>query len=309
MKILITGCNGFLGRILAKEFYRLGYLCLNAHRRPLPDVLGIQNTVFVGDINRNTQWEEALVGVDVVIHTAAKVHVFSGGDYDEICEVNTLGVLRIASESARLGVNRFIYISSVNVGLNVDFESLSEINSSRDLFSRAKYEAEKELVKLSKKSGMEIVIIRPPLIYGEGVKANFASLMRFIGQGYPLPFRAIKDNKRSLVSAYNLVDLIRVCIDHPKAANQVFLVSDDDDLSTSQIVALMAKVQVKANVSIPVPIWCFKLVGKVFKKEAVVDLLIGSLQLNIDHTKNMLDWTPPYSVEHGFKLAAGSVLK
>lgn len=123
---------------------------------------------------------------------------------------------------------------------------------------------------------MVIVIIRPPLVYGKGVKANFASLMKLVGKGFPLPFRAINQNKRSLVFVYNLVDLIKVCIDHPKAANQVFLVSDDNDLSTAQMVALMAIVQGKANVSLPVPVWCFKLAGKLFKKEAVVDRMIFS---------------------------------
>ncbi len=176
-----------------------------------------------------------------------------------------------------------------------------------DPYGISKYEAEQQLLELGKETGMEIVIIRPPLVYGKGVKANFYSLMELVDKGFPLPFRSIKNNKRSLVSVYNLVDLIKVCIEHPKAANQVFLASDDHDLSTAEIVALMAKVQGKKNVALPVPLWCFKLVGKFFNKADVVDRLTGSLQLDISHTKNTLNWAPPYSVEHGFKLAAKSL--
>jgi UDP-glucose 4-epimerase len=161
---------------------------------------------------------------------------------------------------------------------------------------------------LGPKTGMEIVIIRPPLVYGEGVKANFASLMKLVGKGFPLPFHSIIHNKRSLVSVYNLVDLIKVCIDHPLAVNQVFLVLDDNDLSTSQIVALMGKVQGKHNLLVPVPVWCSKLAGNLFKKDTVVDRLVRALQLDIEHAKNTLDWVPPYTVEHGFQLAAKKML-
>ena len=151
---------------------------------------------------------------------------------------------------------------------------------------------------------MEIVIIRPPLVYGEGVKANFASLMRLVNKGFPLPFRSINKNKRSLVSVYNLVDLIKVCTGHPNAANQVFLVSDDHDLSTAEMVQLMAKVQGKPNLAFPVPTTLFSIAGSILGKKHVVDRLVGSLQVDITHTKNTLNWAPPYSVEDGFKFSA-----
>ncbi len=182
--------------------------------------------------------------------------------------------------------------------------SAKDMRMPEDPYGISKSEAEQQLLELGEQTGMEIVIIRPPLVYGEGVKANFASLMKLVGKGLPLPFRLINKNKRSLVSVYNLVDLIQVCIEHPNAANKVFLASDDHDLSTAEMVALMAKVQGKPNLAIPVPLWCFKLAGKVFDKQEVIDRLTGSLQLDITHTKNTLNWTPPYTVEDGFNLAA-----
>jgi nucleoside-diphosphate-sugar epimerase len=226
--------------------------------------------------------------------------------------VNTEGTLNLARQAADAGVKRFIFLSSIKVNgestSNRPVFTAFDDRMPEDPYGISKSESEMQLLSLGYETGMEVVIIRSPLVYGEGVKANFASLMKLVSIGLPLPFRAINHNKRSLVSVYNLVDLIKVCIVHPCAANQVFMVSDDNDLSTSQIVALMAKVQGKINLSLPVPVWCFKMAGKIFKKDAVVDRLVGSLQLDIEHTKNTLDWVPPYTVEHGFTLAAKKLL-
>lgn len=241
--------------------------------------------------------------VKTVIHLAGLAHKkFTSEEYED----NYISFKNVIYSAAKANVKRIVYVSSISI-----FEGCRSPKISNDLdpspistSSNYKYKSELLLRELARSEGVEFVIIRPPLVYGEGVKANFASLMRLVGKGLPLPFRAINQNKRSLVSVYNLVDLIKVCIDHPNAANQVFLVSDDDDMSTSRMVALMAKIQGKAIFSLPVPVWCFKLAGKIFKKEAMVDRLVGSLQLDIEHTKNTLDWVPPYSVEHGFALAA-----
>jgi UDP-glucose 4-epimerase len=226
----------------------------------------------------------------------------------EFRQINTEGTLNLARQAFSSGVKRFIYISSIKVnGESTTDTKPFKFDSERkplDPYGISKFEAETQLLSLGKETGMEIVIIRPPLVYGEGVKANFASLMKLVKKGLPLPFIWINKNKRSLVSVYNLCDLIKVCIDHPKAANNVFLVSDDNDLSSAEMIALMSKVQNKANLSLPVPVWLYKLVGKLLSKEDVIDRLTGSLQLDIEHTKNTLDWKPPYSVEHGFKLAA-----
>jgi nucleoside-diphosphate-sugar epimerase len=307
--ILLTGATGFVGKQL--------YPVIIKSHKVLSVVRDKRSSVAFGDcteipeIDKNTQWGDALSGVNCIIHLAARVHImndYSSAPMSEFRSVNTEGTLNLARQSAEAGVKRFIFLSSIKVNGESTTGRLPftafDARSPEDPYGISKSEAEEQLLELGKETGMEIVIIRPPLVYGAGVKANFASLMRLVGRGFPLPFRAINQNKRSLVSVYNLVDLINVCIDHPKAANQVFLVSDDNDMSTACMVALMAKVQGKANLSLPVPVWCFKLAGKLFKKDAVVDRLIGSLQLDIEYTKKTLDWVPPYSVEHGFALAA-----
>lgn len=307
--VLVSGATGFVGSKLVVALLSKCFTTKTIVRR----LVDSDNPCCfsVGNINSKTDYSSAILNTDVVIHLAARVHIMNDSSSDPLSEfraVNTEGTLNLARQAAEAGVKRFIFLSSIKV----NGESTSgrqpftafDVRSPEDAYGQSKSEAEEQLLALGKEMGMEIVIIRPPLVYGEGVKANFASLMHLVGKGLPLPFRAINQNKRSLVSVYNLVDLIKVCIDHPKAANQVFLVSDDNDLSTAQMVDLMAKAQGKANLSIPMPVWCFKLAGKIFKKEAVVDRLVGSLQLDIEHTKNTLDWVPPYSVEHGFALAA-----
>ncbi|WP_417447324.1 UDP-glucose 4-epimerase family protein [Kangiella sp.] len=309
-KVLLSGSTGFVGSSLVKALLMKGDMTVISVVRK--SSLCDNGIVFeIGEINDSTDYSLALREIDIVIHCAARVHIMKDVSIDPLSEfraVNTQGTLNLARQAFCAGVKRFIFLSSIKVNgestsNRAPFSAFDD-RLPEDPYSLSKSEAEEQLLALGKETGMEIVIIRPPLVYGEGVKANFASLMKLVAKGFPLPFRAINQNKRSLVSVYNLLDLIKVCIDHPKAANQVFLASDDNDLSTSQIVALMAKAQGKANLSLPVPVWCFTLVGKLFKKEAVVDRLVGSLQLDIEHTKNTLDWVPPYSVEHGFALAA-----
>ncbi|WP_194442093.1 UDP-glucose 4-epimerase family protein [Pseudoalteromonas simplex] len=305
MKLLITGYSGFVGSSLCKK------LC-NNHQLHLLGRKGSDcGVVFTSNIDANANFSKALTDIDCVIHIAARVHIMNDSSNDPLSEfkaINTHGTVNLAKQAVQAGVKRFIFISSIKVNGesttgNSPFKSTDQ-PAPEDPYGISKAEAELQLLELGKQTGMEIVIIRPPLVYGEGVKANFASLMRLVGKGLPLPFRLITKNKRSLVSVYNLVDLIKECIDHPKAANQVFLVSDDQDLSTAEMVALMAKVQGKPNIGIPVPLWCFKLAGKLLAKQDVIDRLTGSLQLDITHTKNTLNWSPPYSVEHGFNLAA-----
>ena len=309
-RLLVTGYSGFVGNNLAEQLHRSYQLNLLGRKSSR---LG---SVFTHNLDPNSLYSDSLVNVDVVVHCAARVHIMDDTASDPLNEfraVNTHGTLNLAKQAAQAGVKRFIFLSSIKVNgestTNQSPYTALDDSNPEDPYGISKAEAEQKLLDLGKQTGMEIVIIRPPLVYGEGVKANFASLMRFVGKGLPLPFRAIKNNKRSLVSVYNLVDLIKVCIDHPKAANQIFLASDDHDLSTAEMVALMAKVQNKNNFALPVPVWCFKLAGKLLNKSAVIDRLTGSLQLDITHTKNTLDWKPPYSVEHGFKLAAKTSIK
>lgn len=310
MKIAITGSTGFVGKQLISQLPDSE--CLILGRKPL----GAPKTSYsfcefdLSSANDNNLIQP-LCSASVLIHIAARVHVMHETVDDpltEFREVNTLGTLNIAKQAAQAGVKRFIFISSIKVNgestsNRKPFTAL-DAPSPEDPYGISKAEAEIALLELGKQTGMEIVIIRPPLVYGEGVKANFAALLKLVSKGLPLPFRCIAKNKRSMVSVYNLVDLIKTCIDHPSAANQVFLASDDDDISTAQMVALMAKVQGKRNLALPVPVCCFKLLGKLLNKNDVIDRLTGSLQLDITHTKETLAWKPPYSIEHGFTLAA-----
>ena len=307
---LITGANGFLGTILVEQLQKQFSSIKSVVRSVDINEPSNGNVIEIGSINASTDWKKSLVDVDVLVHAAARVHIMSDCSLDPLVkyrETNMLSTINLAKQAAESGVKRFIFISSVKVNgestkPNIPFR-FDDNFVPTDPYALSKYEAEIGLQKIGKQTGMEVVIIRPPLIYGEGVKGNFASLLDLVGKGIPLPFRAIKANRRSLVSVYNLVDLIKVCIEHPNAVNQVFLVSDDDDMSTARMVALMAKVQGKINTSLPTPVFCFKLVGTLLGKSDVVERLVGSLQLDIEHTKSTLDWKPPYSIEHGFLLA------
>ncbi|MBQ4844386.1 SDR family oxidoreductase [Pseudoalteromonas sp. MMG005] len=304
-KVLITGYSGFVGGHLLNTLGNLENVNLLGRSTP-PKC----HEHLKANIDPHSDYSAVLQDVDVIVHIAARVHVMSEAaekPLEEFRFVNTDGTLNLAKQAAVTGVKRFVFLSSIKVNgeSTTEKQAYSALDkpSPEDPYGVSKAEAEEQLLALGKEVGIEVVIIRPPLVYGEGVKANFASLMKLVGKGLPLPFRAINKNKRSLVSVYNLVDLIKVCIDHPNAAGQVFLVSDGEDVSTAEMVAMMAKAQEKPNLCIPIPNWCFKMVGRLFSKEDIVDRLTGSLQVDITHTKNTLSWRPPYSMEHGFRLA------
>ncbi|TMP13898.1 SDR family oxidoreductase [Pseudoalteromonas sp. S2893] len=310
--IALTGYTGFVGSVMLRRLEPDNVLLLG---RKAPSSYPHFNFFDLSD-TQNLDLKSCLRPVNVLIHSAARVHVMNDNAVDPLSEfraINTIGTLKLAEQAAKAGVKRFIFLSSIKVNGEgatgkLPFK-ITDKHAPEDPYGISKSEAEQQLLELGRQTGMEIVIIRPPLVYGEGVKANFASLMKLVDKGFPLPFRLISKNKRSLVSVYNLVDLINVCVGHPDAANQVFLASDDRDLSTAEMVELMAEVQGKPNLAIPVPVWCFKFVGKLLGKQAVIDRLTGSLQLDITHTKKTLNWTPPYSVEDGFKLAAKKLSK
>lgn len=260
--------------------------------------------------------ELPLKNTTVVVHCAARAHVMDDKEAEPLTlyrEVNTAGTVNLAKQAIDSGVKRFIFISSIKVngeGTLVGCPFKTEDNHApEDDYGLSKSEAEKQLVALAKDSSMEVVIIRPTIVYGPGVKANFASLMRLVSKGIPLPFGSITQNKRSLVSINNLVDLIVTCIDHPKAANQVFLVSDDHDVSTAEMVRELAIALDKPTWQLPVPIWCYKLFGKLFGKSDIVDRLTGTLQVDISHTKETLGWKPPQTLQEGFKQTAQAFLQ
>tara|TARA_R110000823_G_scaffold267909_3_gene387894 strand:- start:249 stop:1217 length:969 start_codon:yes stop_codon:yes gene_type:complete len=313
---LITGANGFLGTALVKRL-QTEYSSVKCAVRTLGKNKNSNgNVIEIGSINSTTDWKASLVGVDVIVHTAARVHVMSDeslNPLEEYRETNTFGTINLAKQAVESGVKRFIFISTIKVNgestlLERPFKA-DDPREPQDFYGQSKAEAEEQLLELSEQTGLEVVIIRPPLIYGPGVKANFASLLKLVNRGIPLPFDRISMNARSLISITNLVDLISCCIDHPKAINQVFLASDDHDLSTREIIINMSKALKKTNTMFPIPVLFYRIAGKMFKKEDACDRLIGSLQLDITHTKELLNWIPPQKVEDGFKETVTTFIK
>lgn len=312
MKIMLTGATGFIGSKLIEQLPADDTLLLG---RDKPEGQPSEK-FFRLEINSDTDYSVALSGADVIIHLAARVHVMNdsvSNSLEDYREVNTRGTVNLARQAASIGVKRFVFVSSIKV--NGEGTSQGKLFTSADAhapeddYGLSKAEAEQLLIELGQETGMEVVIIRPTLVYGPGVKANFASLMNLVSKGIPLPFGCINDNRRSLVSVTNLVDLIITCIYHPNAANETFLVSDDCDVSTSEMVAQMAKALGKSQWQLPVPKWCYKLAGKALGKQDVIDRLLGSLQVDISHTKNTLGWVPPQSLEEGFKQTANAFLQ
>ena len=310
-KILITGYSGFVGRHLLNTLRSLENVNLLGRSTPAEC-----HRYLKANIDSHSDYSSVLQNVDAVVHIAARVHVMSETEENplEVFRlVNTAGTLNLAKQAVKFGVKRFIFISSIKSNgessqLGKPFR-YDDPRTPEDFYGQSKSEAEEQLLELAKETGLEVVIIRPTLVYGAGVKANFASLMRLVSKGLPLPFGCITNNARSLVSVKNLVGLIVTCIDHPKAVNEVFLVSDDHDVSTSEMVQQMSKALGKSSLQLPVPVWCYKLVGKLLKKEGVIDRLTGSLQVDITHTKETLGWQPPQTLADGFKETADYILE
>lgn len=313
MKILLTGASGFVGGQLSEVLVSKGVSVTAIVRNKSAALRGDLEQVIVPSLDANTSWG-CLVGQDVIIHSAARVHVMDDKASDPLWafrQVNTEGTLTLARQAAQVGVKRFIFISSIKV--NGEGTSLGQRYTAfdapapQDPYGFSKHEAEQGLKLLAAETGMEVVIIRPVLVYGPGVKANFESMMNWMNKGVPLPLGAI-NNKRSLVSLDNLVDLIVTCIDHPAAANQTFLVSDDEDLSTTEMLRRMARALGKPARLIPVPSAWLESGAALLGKRAVAQRLCGSLQVDIRHTRETLNWTPPVSVDEGFRATAAAFL-
>lgn len=299
-KILITGHTGFIGKALVKALTIDNIVMIG--RRRLDKQLG---SFFQKSLDSKESFADCLSEVSVVIHAAARVHVMADTATDPLDEyraVNTAGTLNLARQAATAGVKRFIFISSIKVngeGTTTGKPFLyNDTPQPEDPYGISKAEAEVGLMQIATETGMEVVVIRPPLVYGPGVKANFAAMLKLAKKNLPLPLGAIH-NKRSLVALDNLVDLIITCIDHPKAANQTFLVSDNSDVSTTELLQMMTRAVGKKPRLIPVPVSWLKLAGKLTGKKAIIDRLCGNLQVDISHTKQTLGWQPPITVEEG----------
>jgi UDP-glucose 4-epimerase len=294
LSLLITGGTGFVGRALVK---RLG-----------------EKQVSLASRSDSAAWHNALVGITTVVHLAARVHVMRDTEADPMTAfraVNVVNTLSLARQAATAGITRLVFISSVKVnGEATELDrpyTADDEPAPLDPYGISKMEAEQGLRKIAAETGMEVVIIRPPLVYGPGVKANFQSLMRLLVRGMPLPFGAI-NNRRSMVSLDNLVDLIVTCIDHPSAANQTFLVSDGEDLSTTQLLQRLGRALGTPARLIPIPVMFLKVGAALVGKPAVAQRLCGSLQVDISKTRQLLGWTPPLTVDEGLKRAAEGYL-
>jgi len=308
--VLVTGANGFIGNAIinglrANQLYVRGVVRSMSGKR-LP---GVEYAVING-MDTETDWTAILYGIAAVIHTAARVHITNGDVQDSIAElrrVNVDATLSLARQSAVSGVRRFIFISSIKVNgqgkfLNHPYDE-NDIADPVDPYEITKYETEIGLYHLASKTKMDVVIIRPPLVYGPGVKANFLSMMKWIYKGIPLPLGSVH-NKRSLVALDNLVDLIVTCVDHPAAANQTFMVSDGEDLSTTELLQRMGEALGKPARLFPVPIGLLKTAATLIGKRDMAQRLLGSLQVDISKTREVLGWIPPVSVDEGLKRTA-----
>lgn len=309
IKVLVTGATGFLGRsLLQKLAENNNYLPVAAVReKSLKSPLAAK-TVLGCDLLSDSNWKEALSGIAVVLHTAARAHILKETAVNPLAEfrkVNTMGTLNLARRAADSGVRRFIFLSSIGVNGNQSVRPFveSDIPNPVDSYAISKHEAESGLCELAGQTGMEIVIIRPPLVYGPHAPGNFNRLIKIISRGIPLPLGAI-NNQRSLIALDNLVDLIITCIGHPAAANQTFLVSDGHDLSTTKLIKLLGDALGTPTRLFPVPLSLIKVGAKLLGKPELVQRLCGSLQVDASKVRNLLHWRPPISVEEGLKKAA-----
>lgn len=303
MRVLITGATGFVGRSVAEAIKSRGHEVVRAARQAQPDA------IVIGNIDAQTDWGEALQRCDALIHLAARVHQMRDVSCDPLAEfrrVNTAGTLQLARQAHLSGVRRFIFISSVKVNGEENGHPYRETDPPRpaDAYALSKWEAEQVLMNFASDSELEVVIIRPPLIYGPGVKANFESMMRWLERGIPLPLAAVTNNRRSLVALDNLVDLIVTCLSHPAAANQTFLVSDGEDLSTADLLRRMGHALSTPARLFYVPTNLLKLGATLVNKDGVYQRLCGSLQVDIGKAQQLLDWKPPVSVDEGLRRTA-----
>lgn len=313
MKVLVTGANGFVGRALCEALSRAGHEVVAGVRRPS----GLPGERLLPALEDTPAWgSEAGLACDVVIHLAARVHVMQEHSGDPTAlyrQANTTATLALARAAARAGARRLIFLSSIKVnGEHSEpgrpFTAMDP-PSPQDPYGVSKMEAELGLQRIGPDIGLDIVVVRPPLVYGPGVKANFASLMRAVSRGLPLPLGAATGNRRSLVALDNLVDLLLTCIDHPAAAGQTFLVSDGEDLSTAELIRRMGHALGQPARLLPVPTPLLNLGAGLLGRKAVAQRLLGNLQVDITPTCKTLGWTPSIGVDEGLRRAAAGMVR
>jgi nucleoside-diphosphate-sugar epimerase len=299
-RVVITGAGGFIGRRLHEALSQDG-----------AELVAVSRTsgLNVGDIGASTDWSRALSPGATVVHLAGRAHVLDQRDARDLAvfrEVNTAGTRRLALEAARIGVRRLVFVSSIGVlGTSTDGRgpfTTEDPPAPTEPYAQSKAEAEEALWEIAAETGLEVCIIRPPLVYGPGAVGNFRRLMQLARSGIPLPLGSVR-NSRSLVALDNLIDLIRICISHPRAAGQTFLVSDGVTISTPDLIRGIAAAMGKRARLVPVPVNLLRLGGRVLGKSAELDRLLGSLEVDITHTRETLGWSPPIDVREGLRRA------
>jgi nucleoside-diphosphate-sugar epimerase len=301
--VLVTGANGFAGQALCAHLRLQGVQVRRAVRRMTQGDGRYGDDAVIGEIGPDTQWHAALDGIETVVHLAARAHVMHaavGDSIEDYRRVNVQGTRRLALEAASAGVRRFVFLSSVKVNGETTEHPFTEEDAPHptDAYGISKWEAEQVFKNIAQERGIEWVILRPPLVYGPGVRANFLRLMRAVDRGIPLPLGALQ-NRRSLLYLGNLIDAILVSLSHPGAANQVFLLSDGEDISTPDLVhRLAAALRVRPRLlSTPPQLLWFA--GWVTGRMASTERLTRSLQVDSSRIRKALGWTPPFSLDQG----------
>jgi len=313
--VLVTGANGFIGselsrRMLAEGWGVRGAIRSSAKKHRLPQ--GI-NAIEIGNIDSHTEWETAVCGIDTIVHLAARVHMMDDITSDPITafrNINVAGTKRLAQTAESKKVRRFVYVSSIKV----NGEGRSDPYTTEDYpspvgpYAISKFEAEEELHRIAANTGFEVVILRPPLVYGPGVKANFLKLIRIVDRGIPLPL-AMAKNHRSMIYLKNLVDAILLCIIHPEAAGKTFLLSDGKDVSIAELIQMISSALGRPSRLFPLPPELLRFLAKVTGRSNAVSRLLDSLIVDCSRIRTELDWTPPYSMKEGLEETANWYLQ
>jgi nucleoside-diphosphate-sugar epimerase len=311
-RVLVTGCSGFVGRAFCEYLQQSGYRVRGAVRSRADVPGGLAETALVGDIGRDTDWSAALEGVDLVVHLAARAHVSKvPAGADIYMECNARGTERLARAAVAARIRRFVYLSSIKVNGEETLDrpfTPSDTPNPQDAYGTSKWLGEQAIKAASVESGMETVVVRSPLVYGPGVRANFEQMMRWVHRGWPLPLAGVR-NARSLVSIWNLSDLLKRALEHPAATGGTFMVSDGVDLSTPELLRLIGCAVGRPARLVPVPVPLLSLVGALLGAGPQIGKLCGSLRVDISATRRELEWTPPVPVEAAMARTAASFLK